>query len=272
GITVIDSVPKLKQLAWVIVTCEGFVAFEMNLSYYSGYNRLQEAGFGGMDNNCNGIAIITCLGLAFFLGLNAQRWWQKAVALGCALALAHAVFIAFSRGAMLAMIITGALAFFLIPKRPKHALILVVGVLLLFRLAGAEVQERFLTTFANKEERDASADARLRNWQACVQAVMEEPLLGVGPAHWHLVSQRYGLPSMEAHTLWLQLAAEQGILGLVLLLSFYGLCILRLWPLSRESCPVSDPWLHDAARMVIASLTGFMVSAQFVSLQGLEVP
>jgi probable O-glycosylation ligase (exosortase A-associated) len=272
GITVIDSVAKLKQLAWVIVICEGYVAFEMNLSYYGGYNRLQEAGFGGMDNNCNGIAMITVLGFAFFLGSNAPRWWQRAVALGCALALAHAVFIAFSRGAMLAMIITGALACFLIPKRPKHVLILALGLLLLFRLAGAEVQERFMTTFAKKEERDASAEARLKNWQACLQAVSEQPLLGVGPAHWHLVSPRYGLPSMEAHTLWLQLAAEQGILGLALLLLFYGICIVKLWPLAREQRPVSDPWLHDAARMVIASLTGFMVSAQFVSMQGLEVP
>jgi probable O-glycosylation ligase (exosortase A-associated) len=272
GITVIDSVRQLKLLAWVIVVCEGFVALEMNLSYYGGFNRLQEVGFGDMDNNCNAIVMITCIGLAFFLGLSSSRWWQKALAFGFALVLAHACFIAFSRGAMLAMIVTGAVAFFLIPKSPRHYAVLLVGLLLLLRLAGPEVQKRFATTFAAEEERDASAVSRLKNWSACIEATMSDPVLGVGPRHWHVVAPNYGLPRMEAHTLWLQVMAEQGILGLVFLALFYGLCLVKLWPLRRENYPLPDPWLHDAARMVIASLTGFIVSGQFVSMQGLEVP
>src|SRR4030095_2611495 len=42
GITLIDSVAKLKQLAWVIALGQGYVAYEMNLAYYGGYNRLHE--------------------------------------------------------------------------------------------------------------------------------------------------------------------------------------------------------------------------------------
>jgi hypothetical protein len=34
----------------------------------------------------------------------------------------------------------------------------------------------------------------------------------------------------------------------------------------------ADLWLLAGARMVIASIIGFVVSAQFVSLKGLEVP
>jgi hypothetical protein len=33
-----------------------------------------------------------------------------------------------------------------------------------------------------------------------------------------------------------------------------------------------DTWFADSARMTIASLVGFMVSAQFVSLEALEIP
>ena len=50
GLTCVGSVHQLKQLAWVIVLSEGYVAWEMNLSYLGGFNRLQEFGFGGMDN------------------------------------------------------------------------------------------------------------------------------------------------------------------------------------------------------------------------------
>src|SRR6185437_11732346 len=40
GITTIDSLKKLKQLAWVILLCEGYLALEFNLWYLGGYNRL----------------------------------------------------------------------------------------------------------------------------------------------------------------------------------------------------------------------------------------
>ena len=42
--------------------------------------------------------------------------------------------------------------------------------------------------------------------------------------------------------------------------------------MTRATYPAADPWFRDVARMVIASLTGFAVSAQFVSLVGLEAP
>jgi hypothetical protein len=71
----------------------------------------------------------------------------------------------------------------------------------------------------------------------------------------------------------MQLGAELGFPGLFfLLIGFYGLCIARLWPLTFLATPVPDPWIKTLARMVIAALFGFFVSAQFVSLAGLELP
>ena len=67
GITVIDSVREVKQLAWVILLSEAYVAWEFNLSYFEGYNRLWMEGFGGMDNNCHAIALVACTGLAVFV-------------------------------------------------------------------------------------------------------------------------------------------------------------------------------------------------------------
>ena len=46
----------------------------------------------------------------------------------------------------------------------------------------------------------------------------------------------------------------------------------RLWPLTRQRTPVSDPWVRYFARMVIASLVGFLASAQFVTVDGVELP
>jgi probable O-glycosylation ligase (exosortase A-associated) len=271
GVTTIRTVKQLKQLAWVIVLSMGYLAFEFNLSYYEGFNRIQQTDFCGMDNNCMAITMDACIGLAFFLGLHARGWWRKALAFGAALLMAHAVMFSFSRGGLLGLIITAVFAFVLIRKQPQHYLALLVAVLIGFRLAGPEVVERFGTVFVDSEQRDSSAQSRVRQWQACADSMLETPW-GVGPNQWRYKSLASGLPSMEAHSYWLQTGAELGFPGFLLLACFFGLCAWRLWPLARQRVAVPDPWLTYLAQMVIASLIGFAISAQFVSVLGIEIP
>jgi probable O-glycosylation ligase (exosortase A-associated) len=274
GITLVNSVQRLKQLAWVIMLCQGYVALEMNLSYYGGFNRVHEIGFGGMDNNCVAIAMVTGVGLAFFLALSEAIWWRRLLALISAVLMVHTILFSFSRGGLLSLIVTGATAFLLLPKRPKYCAYFLLAVLIGWRLAGQEVVKRFSTAFAAEETRDESAQSRLNLWGTCWKMMLAEPLLGVGPDHFPLRLNDYGshyARGKEAHTLWLQIGAELGFPGLASLLTFYGICVWRLWPVHR-SRTLTDPWLADAARMVIAALVGFMFSAQFVSLEGLELP
>jgi O-antigen ligase len=272
GVTTIDSLEKVKKVAWVIVLSEGYVALEINLSYFGGYNRIWEEGFGGMDNNCNAIAMVTCAGLAAFLTLHAQGWWRKGLAFSAWLWMVHAILLSMSRGGMLALGLTMFVGFLLIPKRLPHYVAFAVGVALLLRLAGPMVVDRFKSAFVGAEQRDYSAQSRLDLWSACWQCMVKQPL-GIGPAHFPLVAEEYGFPAgKEAHSLWMQLGAELGFPGLVLLLSFYGLCLARLWPLTKERAPAPDPWFRNCARMIIASLVGFGIAAQFVSLHGLEHP
>ncbi len=276
GMTLIDSLPKLKQLAWVILLSLGYVAFEMNLSYYQGYNRAHLLGFAGMDNNSLAIAMVAGVGLAFFLGVGTTKWWQRMVAWIAALLMAHTVMLSFSRGGMLALIVSMVASFLLLPpKKPKHILALVICVLIGLRLAGPEVSDRFLSAFAEAQERDASAQSRLDMWEDMWDSTLRHPVLGVGPDHWPIVAPQYGWElGKEGHSLWLQTGAELGFPGLLFITAFYGLCILRLWTLvrKRNADQDLDPWFPNIGRMVIAGHIGFVVAAQFVSLEGLELP
>jgi probable O-glycosylation ligase (exosortase A-associated) len=272
GITTIDSVQKVKQVAWVIALSQGYVAFEMNMSYFSGYNRLQEEGFGGMDNNSNAIALVTCTGLAFFLGLDVPKLWGKALAFAAAALMAHAILFSFSRGGMLALVVTGIVSFILLPKTWINLLVFAGGALAALQLAGAQVVARFGTSFAGEGHRDHSAESRLELWSACWDIMQKRPW-GIGADQFGFVVAQYGYrPGKLAHTLWLQVGAEVGFIGLGCLVLFYALCVVRLWPLARNKRATPDPWFPVAGRMVVASLIGFAVSAQFVSLKGLEVP
>jgi O-antigen ligase len=273
GITTIDSVPKLKLLAWTIFLCEGYLALEFNLSYLGGYNRLRIEGFGPMDNNCNAIALVICLGMSLGTGLHEKVWWRKILALGVSILIVHAILISFSRGGMLGLGVTGLVTFLLMPKQPKHYVIAILGILLVLRLAGSEVTERFSQTFADSSgKREASAQSRLDLWADCWDVMQKKPLFGAGPQHWPLIAADYGWrPGKEAHTLWLSIGAELGFPGMILLILFYLICVVRLWPLLDQG-NVPDPWLCHASRMVIASLAGFALSAQFVSMRVLEQP
>jgi O-antigen ligase len=103
--------------------------------------------------------------------------------------------------------------------------------------------------------------------------MLKRPLLGIGPDHFPLIAEEYGWRAgKEAHSLWLQIGAELGFPGALLLLSFYVLCVWKLWPIARGQVETPDPWARTAACMVIAALLGFMVAAQFITAEGIELP
>ncbi len=273
GMTLLTSVERLKMLAWVIVLSQGYVAFELNMAYLGGFNRLLEVGFADMDNNCVAIAMVTGVGSAFFLGLHSPRLWQKGLAFASAGLMVHTILFSFSRGGMLALVITAAVAFLITPKKPVYYLVLIVAVLIGLRLAGPQVRNRFMTGLANPEDRDTSAVSRLELWEDCWDSMLKRPLFGVGPHNFPLIAREYGWQEgKEAHSLWMQGGAELGFPGLGLILLFYLICMFRLIPYTLESKPVNDPWIRAFARMIVASTVGFIVAAQFVSLMGLELP
>lgn len=272
GVTIIDSVAQLKQLAWTIMLSQGYIAFEANVSYLQGNNWLMQQGFGGMDNNCVAIALVCAAGFAFFLGLAETKMWRRWLAFFVAGLMAHAIMFSMSRGGMVALIVTGAASFVLIPKRPVYYAYLALAVAIGLAMAGPSVREEFATSFADKEKRDESAQSRVVMWGNCVDLMVANPAFGIGPRHFPLVVSQFGqYENKEAHSLWFQSAAELGVPGIALLITFYAAAMYTCWRLARQL----DPYAPDAAnscRMIVASLVGFVVAASFVSLIGLELP
>jgi probable O-glycosylation ligase (exosortase A-associated) len=274
GITTIKTVGQVRLLAWVILLSQAYCAFELNMTYFAGYNRLYFEGMGGVDANGYAISLVSCMGFACFLTWHSERWWQKAIAAVSAAFMAHAVLLSFSRGGMLSLIVMATVSFAVMPKGPKEYMAFALAVMVGLGLAGKEVRARFATSFADETgKREASAESRLQLWAACWDTMLENPLLGVGPDHMPLRMEQYGFrKGKEAHSLWLQTGAELGFPGMFLLLAYYVISIIRLWPIARGKTVVADPWLSYLARAVVGSLCGFIVAAQFVTVEFLEPP
>ncbi len=274
GATTVRSISDLKLLAWTIVLCEGYVAFEMNMWYFSGYNYLWHIGFGGVDNNSAAIGLVTALGVAFFLFLNETVRWKQLIVAGCAAFIGHAIL------------------FFVLPRGDAGDGDLCHDLLFYHQeddvslhdlwarsrdgnRAGRTRGSRSFSGNVRKENgvREASAQSRLDLWKNCYTLLMRDPIMGCGPDHWPLHAHEFGWPKgKEAHSLWVQTATETGIPGIIMFMGFYVTCIWRCWRTLFRLRPDAPTWFGDACRMTVASLTGFMVSAMFVSLEALEIP
>jgi probable O-glycosylation ligase (exosortase A-associated) len=274
GITMIRTIGQLKQLAWIIVLSQGYLAYEFNMQYIGsrGFDP-NDWHHGGLDRNGIAITMVTAAGFAFFLGIHAARWWAKLLALALAALMSHVVMFSMSRGGMLSLVVTGVVTFILIPKRPSYIAVFLLAAVLGLRLAGPKVVERFLTTTAEAKTRDESAQSRLELWQALIQVTAQHPVVGVGPQNWRPIASSFGFTEgKDGHSTWLMVLAEMGIPGLALLVCFYAICMLRLLRFTRDSYPVPDPWFRYFARMVLASFAGFAISAQFVTVYAVELP
>src|SRR5262249_37537947 len=126
GVTILDTDERSRTMLWIIVLAQGYVGFEMNLNYIRGYNLAGE-GFAGMDNNCFGVSLVTTVGPAIALGLGAKKWWERVLAFGSAALILHTTLLTFSRGAMLGLIVVGATAFVIMPKRPKQLAVIALS-------------------------------------------------------------------------------------------------------------------------------------------------
>ena len=264
----------LKALAWVIVICLGYVAFEMNMHYFGGYNYLYFNGFGGNDNNGAALGFVIALGVSFFLFLNTTSLVQKGIVCFLMAMILHAILFSFSRGAMLSTGIGMTVSFFLIKKSPSHYLLFAAAVLAGVVLAGPQVRERFLDTFSDGRGRyEASAQSRLDMWADCWIVFKENLFLGCGPNHWPIRAKEFGWTNvLEAHSLWIKTATETGLPGILMLAGFYLAAIWRCWMMLIRIPDRAPPWFADGCRLTIASLCSFGVAAQFLSLELLEAP
>ena len=272
GVTLIDTEKQSRQMLWVIVIAQGYVAFEMNLDYIRGFN-LAANGFAGMDNNCFGVSLVSTIGPAIALGLGAKKWWERILSMVCTALILHTTLLTFSRGALMGLLIVAATAFIIMPKRPKYIGAMALALIIAVRFTGPQLAERYASSFASADERDGSAQSRLDLWRDCLNVALDKPFFGVGPANFPIVASSLGYSEGKAaHSTWMQTVAENGFPGLAALLIFFLLTIFKLWPIARRKINDENRYKVAIATGIIMSITGFLVAGQFVSLAGLEIP
>jgi O-antigen ligase len=262
---------ELRKLLWIQVSAIAGVTFFSILLHHVRDGRLEGVQKGILENPNDlaiQIAISFPLGLAFMLdskGFKKILWMLALIFMSVGLVLTY------SRSGLLAFVISVAFCVWEYGIKGKRryivvatAVILVVG--LGVALSGshyrARVESIFLGDVAGSGDK-GSMEARKELLKKSSLLALTHPLVGVGPGCFPLVDQGWRV----AHNTYTEVAAEAGLLALVLFLAAIGAAFRNLRRISKSNLYRDDPEFRLFAQGLRAALAAYLVGAFFASTQ-----
>jgi len=253
----------------------GYISYEINYLYLvNGYLGIQRNGYGGFDNNVAGLMLAMGVPLCYFAweGSRSRFRWGFLMLVPVIL---HAVLMTYSRGAMVSLLAAAPLIGLRSRHRKQVALVGVGLLVMLPFLAGPQIRERFFTI--STHQTDESAQSRRQSWAAGFEIACDHPVFGVGPRNANLLSRRYGadMEGRTIHSLYLQIAADNGLVGLGLYLTAVALVWTELRRARQEAARhrgAGAERVHALTGGIETALLVFLVGGLFLSLEIFELP
>jgi putative inorganic carbon (hco3(-)) transporter len=220
--------------------------------------------------------------LAFTVRSRARQTFWSLTALLTFVALAFT----YSRGALVALPVMAVMLVRLLRIRWKTAAVIAAAFVLLVLLIVPGVVLERLSTLAEilpGEEPlvrgDSSFEERRTFMRVALAMLKDQPLLGVGTGNYGVRYEDYsGRTSSEvrqwddlsemhyAHNFFLEAAAENGIIGLLLVVLMLGACWTTLRRSEIAFAAMDDPQMSRLAGAFRIALTGFMITSLFLHL------
>ena len=263
---------RLNLLVIVIVFSLGFYGIKGGI--FSLFTGSEHRVFGPTDsffedNNALALALIMVLPLLRYMQLQTDKRLVRWVLFAFMGLMLLAIVTSHSRGALLA---GAAMVAFLWFKGPNK---LATGVLIMIALPVLIMQmpdhwfDR-MGTISTYEE-DASAMGRINAWWFAFNLAVDRPFVGGGFSTFTPeLFQKYA-PDPDAfhdsHSIYFEVLAEHGFVGLALFLTLGALSLLRARKIARRASRREDlRWAADLASMVQVCLVGYAVGGAFLGL------
>lgn len=246
--------------------------------------RAQRADGHVGDPNRYAQILMVLLPLAYFRFFDEKKLHLKLFAVLCALLILSGILLTYSRGAFLAICLLMFLLTLMRYIRPYQIVLSFLGLLLLIFIASPGYFTRMETMsgiqglFSSKKaaESDAVILGRTTEMLAAVMVFLDHPIVGVGLGQY---MKFYALDYMDdpdiafrkidsgrrAHSLYLELAAETGILGLGTFMIIVFYILSQLWKARRRWQEYNRTYANYATAFLL-SIIGYLSTAVFLSL------
>jgi len=290
----LTSVKRIEQLTWLILMCSGYIAARAVFDYARGVNLVEDGrvygAVGGIFGNPNDLALnmVTYLPVALMIALSTRHSTLRRLtaAFIVVLMLATIVFTKSRGGALGLGGILVAMLFLGRQIRPGFAAMALGGVLLATPFLPTTFWDRMSSIFNEEEDRTkytGSSEARRELIAEGIDTFMAFPLTGVGAGQF----KNYNPPGRrerwrETHNALIQVAAETGILGLVVFSFLIVRGAIAAATTRRLLARPRKNWMPDPLRAVLsdtdrrilagytaamsAGLAGWFICAMFSSV------
>lgn len=244
------------------------------LSYGNIYEDAADARAAGPlgDANFYGQILVMMLPFAAYLAWSGRGFLRKAIWIACAFAITGGVLVTYSRGAMLALALIFGLALIALRVPLTRVAIGTVVAVVLLLIMPANIGRRFMTIEAllpqqaSYSEIDSSFEKRKLLTATAARIFDTHPLLGVGAGNYTTFFPKYSneigssfenfnpAGSVEhAHSLYLEIGAETGLLGLIAFLAVIAAAFLQLWSVRRTLATRDGRMITLAVAMALAA-------------------
>ena len=267
-VNIIDSAKFLKVVLWIIIlsgltiSLLGMYQFLSSPHFAIWMNRIASTR---QDPNNLALTLVSVFPVVIAL-LRAERGKKRKIFLFfvCVI-IFFTIPLTLSRGGFLAL---SAILFVLVTKARKKK---IAGVLLIsiigcsIVLLPGEVWERVGTI--SVESFDRSIQMRMMLLKGGLKMFLDHPLVGVGIGNFIIHSVQYSgvfIPSF-AHNMFIHVAAEMGIFGILLFSSLIWITWRSLRQVQRLAFRKNDSFFQHVSQGLEISLIGFCVGSLFLS-------
>ena len=267
----VRTVGDVKALAATVALSLGFWGFK------GGLYTILSGGSSGMlgptgsyitDNNTMALALVTTVPLLVYLVTQAHTKWLKRGAIALAVLTALGALGSYSRGALLG---ATAMSMFLWGKSQNKGKI-GVAILVLAPIVFLSMPDQWTHRMHSIDDyqSDDSAMGRINAWHFAINIANHYPLGGGFLVFTPRLFMQYApepLAFHVAHSIYFQVLAEHGYLGLIIFLSLF-LASWRTGARVIKHCAGKPElaWATTLARMCQVSMIGYMVAGAFLSL------
>jgi putative inorganic carbon (HCO3(-)) transporter len=259
----------LRRIAWVLSVASAIAAGLAIHNFTTGITLLAKPTYG--DANDMAYALATTLPFTLWL-LGRGRLAMRALALALAVVIFAGVILSFSRGALLALAVAAVWLVITERKRLSAAILVaaIVGLSVVVIAGFLRSDRSALRQGLTAKERVATAniESRLSSWRGALVMAQGHPLLGVGPGNfqdYYFIATGHppGSISYVAHDAYLEIAAELGLIALVILLAFIGIAFHRLGRSIRWRAGPPGFAVVTRAALVVAVVGALTLSEEY---------
>ena len=267
-IALVDSVRRLRYSVFAIMGALSVASLYLLREWQrNGFRSGYRAGWVSGDANYFGANAILALALGYFLLKTKLPVQQKIFVVGCTILTAVALVVSASRGAFLGICFCAAFIFMRSRKKAKLLLAGMVIAVLLILSPNSPIQRIVHPQYGDI----MSTDAHKELFLAGLKVFAKHPVTGVGLGRFKETMDSMGLFQERggyiAHDVYVEYAAEMGVLGIVLFLCILGSTYWTLSRVRKEARKRKDEFFFAVTSGMQTGLVGFAVASLFLSAE-----